>query len=154
MSWIVGLMILGFGLVMVEIFVPGGIVGIFGGLCMLAAVAVAYNEYQIEGALLTFVIGIVGLVICLVFEFKVLPKTPMGKRLFLDDTISGKSQSEQLFETFVGKEGTTATALSPTGYVLVDGKRLEAYSKSGFLERGDKIRVESFDQFKVTVSKI
>lgn len=154
MSLIVGLMVLGFGLVMVEIFVPGGIVGIFGGISMLAAVAIAYNEYDIEGALLTFIIGVVGLVGCLIFEFKVLPRTPMGKRLFLENTISGKSQTEAGFENYVGKEGTTATALAPSGYVLVEGKKLEAYSKSGFLERGEKVRVESFDQFKVTVSKI
>lgn len=154
MSVILGLMILGFVLIMVEIFIPGGVVGAIGGVCLLAGVVVAYQDFGAEGAIIAFLVGIVGLAVCLYTEFKILPKTPMGRRLFLGKTISGKSQPDVATEEMQGKEGSTLTALAPSGYVLVEGQKLEAYSRSGFLEKGDKVRVDSFDQFKVTVSKI
>jgi len=153
MSLIVGLMVLGFGLIMLEIFIPGGIVGVFGGLCMIAAVYFAYDGYGVEGAIVAFAIGLAGLGVCLWFEFKVLPKTPAGKRLFLQERVSGKSQHDVAEESMIGKEATTATALSPSGYVVLEGRKLEAFSKSGFLEKGESVTIDSFDQFKVTVSK-
>lgn len=154
MSVIVGLVILGFALIALEIVIPGGIVGIFGGISLLAAVAFAYDSYAVEGAIIVFGISLVGVVACLWFEFKVLPKTAAGKRFFLQDQVTGKSQSDVCESDFVGKQGTTATALSPSGYVLVGGRKLEAYSRSGFLDKGEAVRIDSFDQFKVTVSKL
>lgn len=154
MSWIVGLMVLGFAFIMLEIFIPGGIVGAIGGLALLAAIWVGYLEYGVEGAILCFLIGAVGLVACLYIEFKILPKSRAGKRLFLQNRISGKSQPDFGDSSIVGMEGRAVTTLSPSGYVLVDGRKFEAFSRSGFLDRGDKVRIESFDQFKVTVSKI
>ncbi|EDY82594.1 Nodulation efficiency protein D [Verrucomicrobiia bacterium DG1235] len=154
MSLIIGLMVLGLGLIMLEIFIPGGIVGIFGGLSLLGAIGVAYGDYGAEGAILVFAIGLVGLVGCLMFEFKVLPKTPAGRRLFLQNKIASKSQPDVGDDSMIGKEGKTATALSPSGYVIVEGKKLEAFSRSGFLEKGESVKVDSFDQFKVTVSKL
>lgn len=153
MSLIVGLMILGFGLIMLEIFIPGGVVGLLGGASLLGAIGLAYGEFGMEGALIAFAVAIVGLAICLYVEFKVLPKTRVGRRIFLNNSVSGKSQPDVGEATLVGKEGTTLTALSPSGQVLVEGRKLEAVSRSGFLEKGEHVRVDSLDQFKVTVSK-
>lgn len=154
MSLIVGLMILGFGLIMLEIFIPGGVVGLLGGASLLGSIVLSYSEFGMEGALIAFAVAIVGLAICLYVEFKVLPKTRVGRRIFLNNSVSGKSQPDVGETTLVGKEGTTLTALSPSGHVLVEGRKLEAVSRSGFLEKGEKVHVDSLDQFKVTVSKI
>lgn len=154
MSVIVGLMVLGFALIMLEIVIPGGIVGAIGGVSLLAAVYFAYEEFGLSGALAAFVIGAAGVVGSLVFEFKVLAKTPMGRRFFLENKIAAKSQPDVADDALLGKEGRALTALSPSGYVLVEGRKIEASSRSGFLEKGQKVRVESFDQFKITVSKV
>ncbi len=154
MSLIVGLMVLGVALIMIEIFVPGGIVGAIGGICLLVAVGMSFKLYGAEGAIIAFVVSCVVLVGFLIFEFKVLPKTSMGRRFFLTQRIAGTSQGAQAEQGAVGREGLAVTALSPSGYVLVDGQRLEAYSRSGFVDKGEKVRVDSIETFKVTVSKI
>lgn len=154
MSLMVGLMLLGFALIMVEIFIPGGVVGAVGGLCLLISIILAFNSFGMEGAIVAFLVALVGLGICLFVEFKILPKTPVGRRLFLQDRVEGKSQRDVADQSLVGKEGSSLTTLSPSGYVLVDGQRYEAYCRSGFLDKGEKVRVESFDQFKITVSKV
>lgn len=154
MSLIVGIMVLGLALVMLEIFIPGGVVGVLGGICLLAGVAFAFDAYGMEGAIIAFCVGLVGLVACLWFEFKILPKTAAGKRLFLNDVVGGTSQKDVGEESMLGKTASTVTALAPSGYVVFEGKRLEAVSRSGFLEKGERVRIESIDQFKITVSKI
>ncbi len=154
MSVIVGLVILGLALFMLEILIPGGIVGIFGGISMLAAVGIAYHNDGLEGAIVVFGIGLIGLVACLWFEFKILPKTAAGKKFFLQNQIQAKSQPDVGEEAMLGKQGTAATALSPSGYILVDGKKLDAISRSGFIEKGEAVKIVSYDQFKITVTKI
>lgn len=154
MSLVIALMVLGMGLIMLEIFIPGGVVGVVGGLCLLGAIGVAFNDFGLEGAIVTFGISLVALVACLWFEFKILPKTSAGKRFFLQDQVSGKSQDDVADDSMIGREASTATALSPSGYIVLDGRKLEATSRRGFIEKGEPVRIESFDQFKVTVSKI
>ena len=154
MSLVIGFIVLGLALIMIEIFVPGGIVGTIGGISLLGAVYLSYRSYGADGALITFLICGACVVACLFVEFKILPKTAVGRRLFLSHRVSGKSQQEQGDSTLLGQEGNALTALAPSGYVLVGGRKLEAHSCSGFLEKGEKVRVESIDQFKVTVSKL
>lgn len=154
MSLIAGLLVLGFALIALEIVIPGGIVGAFGGLSLLAGVVVAYQEFGASGALVAGGVGIVGVALSLYIEFKILPKTSLGRRFFLRQSVTAKSQPDVADDSLVGKRGQALTALSPTGYVLVEGRRIEAYSRSGFLPKGEKVEVVSFDAFKVTVSKI
>ena len=44
--------------------------------------------------------------------------------------------------------------LGPTGFVMVNGKKLEAFSKSGFIEKNTEVRVTGRDNFRILVSKI
>ena len=154
MSLIVGLMVLGVALIMIEIFVPGGVVGAMGGVCLIGAVWLSYREGGAEGAIIALAVALVCVSVCLVFEFKVLPKTAVGKRLFLSQRIAGTSHQSPGEASLVGSEGSAATALAPSGYVLVSGRKLEAVSRSGFIEKGDRVRVDAIDSFKVTVSKL
>ncbi|MDQ8204810.1 NfeD family protein [Pelagicoccus sp. SDUM812003] len=154
MSVIVGLLVLGFALIMLEIFIPGGIVGLFGGASLLFGIWLAYREFGVDGALIAFLVSVVGVVLCLFVEYKILPKTKVGKRLFLEDRVSGRSQPDVGQSELIGATGRAVTALAPSGQIVVDGRKLEACSRSGFLNKGQKVRIDSVDQFKVTVSKI
>ena len=44
--FVVGLLLLGF-----EVIVPGGILGVIGGLAMLGGCAIAFDEYGVLGGL-------------------------------------------------------------------------------------------------------
>jgi membrane-bound serine protease (ClpP class) len=41
----------------------------------------------------------------------------------------------------VGKEGVALSDLGPSGHILVENKKLQAVSKSGYLEKGSEIVV-------------
>jgi membrane protein implicated in regulation of membrane protease activity len=80
--------------------------------------------------------------------------TRFGKKLFVQST-SGSTTQPPVAEpaSIVGQTGETATTLSPTGYVLVSGKRYEAFSRDGLIPKGAPIRVTGLDSFRLIVTK-
>mgnify|MGYP000265337335 CR=1 FL=1 len=143
--FVVGVLLLGF-----EVFLPGGILGVIAGLAMLGGAALAFIDYGVGGGLLASAIAVVMVGGMLYFEFKILPKTAFGQRLFLRAAVDGVSTPERERD-YVGAAGTTLTAMGPTGYVEIDGKRLEAFSRSGFLEADVAIKVVGTDNFRLIV---
>jgi membrane protein implicated in regulation of membrane protease activity len=53
----------------------------------------------------------------------------------------------------VGREAVAQTVLAPSGYVVVDGKRYEAYSQTGHAIVGTRLRVVGLDNFRLIVTK-
>jgi membrane-bound serine protease (ClpP class) len=99
-------------------------------------------------------IGITILAAILVFyiQFKILPNTRAGKRFFLNKEISATSTAlGDEARDLIGKTATSVTVLSPSGYVTVDGKRLEAFSQSGHIAPGIELLVTDANHFQITV---
>lgn len=142
-----GLVLLGF-----EVIVPGAILGLAGGLCLLAGVALAFIDHGLAGGLIALgsALGLVGAL--LYFEFRILPRTRFGRRMFLRSEISGASQPPVAAqEEVVGADAVALTALAPTGLVEVRGKRYEARCDSGYAEAGTRLRVTRVETFQLVV---
>ncbi|GAB5562352.1 MAG: hypothetical protein SynsKO_39990 [Synoicihabitans sp.] len=146
--FVVGVLLLAF-----EVFLPGGILGVFAGLSLLAGTALAFVDYGMGGGLLALGAAIILVGAVLYFEFAILPKTAFGKRLFLKAAITGTASPDRERD-YVGEEGITLTALAPSGYIDVAGKRLEAFSRSGFLEAEQPVKVVGTDNFRLIVTSI
>jgi membrane-bound ClpP family serine protease len=136
-----------------EVFVPGAILGIFAAIALLIGVILAFVDYGSTGGWIAIAAAL-ALGVTLWFEFKILPKTALGKKLFLKAEISGASQAPLAErDTVVGQAGVADTTLAPTGYVTVAGKRYEAYSRSGLIAKGEALRVVELDNFRLIVQK-
>lgn len=153
MSIIISLFVLGSVLIFFEIFLPGGILGVAGGLAMMAGAVLAFMDYGTGGGIVAVFAGIGLLLASLIIEFKFLPKTKLGRRLFLSKADSGSSQPPIAQEDVVGRECSAETALAPTGVVLLDGKRYEAFSQGGFVEKGTTLTIKGMDNFRLIVTK-
>jgi len=153
MNTIILLLALGVVLFFFEIVVPGAILGTLGGLAMLGGVVVAFIEFGPTGGVATTLIAIAILAIVLYIELRILPNTRLGKRMFLHAAVDASSQPPVADVSIVGKTGEAATILAPSGFVVVEGRRLEAFSQSGYVEPGATVRVDAVDNFRVIVSK-
>ena len=154
MNLIVLLFALGIVLLAFEVIVPGAILGAFGLLSMLAGIVLAFADHGALGGLLALLIavGLVGVMVLI--EFVVLPKTAIGRRLFLHAAVEGSSQALPAeAAATVGSEGRTVTTLAPSGYVQIGERRYEASSQSGLLPEGTPIRVVGADNFRLIVVK-
>lgn len=154
MSAVVSLLVAGLVLLAFEVIVPGGILGVAGGLAMLGAVILAFVDFGLMGGLTTFGVALLLLAVMLYIEFGILPKTSLGKRMFLKSAVSGTSQpvlAQQ--EQIVGQAAEALTMLAPSGYVMVAGQRYEAFCRSGHVPKGTALRVVGVDNFRVIVTK-
>jgi len=148
------LFLLGTVLLVFEVFMPSSVLGILGGVAMLGGCIVAFMNYGVRGGGLAVLAGLAILGLALYAEFGLLPKTRIGKRFFLHEAIGEISQPPVAeAAAVVGKRCAAVTTLAPTGYVLLDGRRYEAFSQSGHIAKGTVLTVVAVDNFRLTVTK-
>ncbi|PTX96618.1 NfeD family protein [Opitutus sp. ER46] len=154
MNAVVLLFLVGIILLVFEVFTPGGILGILGGIAMVAGCVIAFQQFGATTGAVATGIAVLVLGIMLWAELVLLPKTRLGRKLFQDEAISARSQPEVANAVaIVGQQGEAATALAPSGYVVIAGRRYEAWSQTGFLPKGAAVRVIGLDNFRLIVTK-
>lgn len=154
MSIIVGLVILGLVFIFFEVIVAGVLLGILGGASIVAAAVIAFQNYGVMWGIMVFMGSVVLMIILLVFEFRWLPKTRVGKRMFLEKSVEAQSTEFLGTDELIGKKGETQTILAPSGRVIVEGKEYEGFSQDGLIKQGEVVRVVGRDNFRIIVKKL
>jgi membrane-bound ClpP family serine protease len=148
-------------LVFLEVFVPsGGIIGLTAGVTAIAGVVVFWRVspgWGVTSMLLMLVLA----PIALNFALRLMPHTPVGKRLILSETAesrqrrTAKDQEQAAQEqALVGATGSALTSLRPIGTVEIDGTRIEALAEGGVIEAGSRVRVTSVQGNQVRVRAV
>ncbi|MDF9828562.1 membrane-bound ClpP family serine protease [Ereboglobus sp. PH5-5] len=154
MTLIVTLFLIGLVCLCFEVITPGGILGAIGGIFMLIGCVLVWSTYGATAGLTAIVSVLILAGILVYIEIFVLPKTRIGRGIFNNAAITGASQPPPASEKdVVGRECVALTTLAPTGYVLLDGKRYEARSLSGYIEKDATLVVSSLDTFTLQVTK-
>ena len=146
------MLVIGFVLVVVEMYIPGfGAPGIIGILLLVLGV-VATNPSPLQALVLALIIVVL---LCIAFSICIrtvsrgkLSKTP----LVLNDVSTGEeSDASSDLSYFVGREGETHTALRPAGIAEFDGVKLNVVSDGDFINVGCRIRVERVEGNRIVV---
>ncbi len=148
--WITILVVVGSLLLVAEIFMPGMIMGILGGGCLLASVIWTFQLYglKIGAGLLLFEVLAVTIGLFVVMER--LPFSKFGRSMMLEETNQTPDQ-EDSFKKFVGQNGKAVSLCRPTGVALILGKRIDVISESGFIEEGRSLVVTRVEGSQVRV---
>jgi membrane-bound serine protease (ClpP class) len=148
------LIIAGLFLIGAEIFLPGGVIGFIGGLCLVAAIVVGFVAFGMQGGLLVALLIIILAGVCLVIWVKYFPKTRMGKSLTLsDDGKTFKSASPE-FMDLLNKEGVVVSTLRPAGIATIDGKRVDVVADGSWIESGKPIKVTRVEGVRILVREV
>ena len=154
MTTILLLFLLGTVLLVFEVFMASSVLGILGGTAMVGGCVVAFQDYGMRGGSLAVLAGVALLGGGLYVEFGVMPKTRFGRRFFLHAAIGETSQPPVAEAAAVmGKLCEAVTTLAPSGYVLLEGRRYEAFSQSGHVSKGTTLKVVAVDNFRLTVTQ-
>ena len=145
--------IIGIICVGMEIFLPGGVLGLIGGVLMIAAVYFAYKDHSVLGGVVT--LAALGIITFVVFKsaLKLAPKTSFGKALFLQDTQKGESVSDGDIEQFIGRDAVAFSNLRPAGIVKIEGKRYNAITQGSYIEKRSTVRVISGKNSQLVVEQ-
>lgn len=149
------LFIIGFILIVLELFVPGGIAGFIGLGSIILSILIA-GESMVQMAislLIAFIIAIIAMVILMKFFGK---KIRVISKLVLKDStnteqgyVSNKTRTELL-----NREGITMTPLRPSGTIMIDKERIDAVTEGGFINPGAKVMVVKVEGVRVIVREI
>lgn len=154
MNIVILLFLLGVLLLAGEVFMPGAVLGVLGALCMAAGCVLSFLQLGASGGLVATVVALILLGLTLYGELIWLPQTKFGKKLIVQSTIAATSQPPLATQdNVIGKTAEAVTPLVPTGYVLVEGQRYEAFSPAGHVGKGELLRVSGLDNFRLIVTK-
>ena len=153
MGLILFLFIVGIVLIVLEVLMPGAVLGVIGGISMFAGCALAFSRFGLGGGLIATLVALAILGVALYLEFYLIPRTRLGRQLFVHSSNTSTSQGPIASDAIIGREAVAATTLAPSGYVLVDGRRYEAFSQAGHIEQGEKLVVSGRDNFRLIVNK-
>jgi len=153
MSLIVVLFAAGVILLALEVIVPGAILGITGGVLMLIGVVVSFDQYGFGGGALASGAAMVAVAVTLYLEFVMLPKSRIAKTFSMTATVDGRSQPAIADRSVIGRTVTAVTMLAPSGVVELDGRRYEAFARTGHVAAGSQLSVVDVDNFRLIVSQ-
>lgn len=135
------LLILGLVFVFLEFYMPGAVMGIIGTVLLLTSIVAFAEASESLGATLLFVIGEIILLFFLIkYTLRYIPKAKPGRSIYLSDDQEGY-QASQYDKSAIGKHGFVISDLKPGGYILIEGKKQQAISQSGYIAEGSEVQV-------------
>ncbi len=152
------LLVLGLGLVILEMFIPsGGILGFLSASSIIAAIFVGFRQGPGTGIAI-LVVAMVGLPMVIVAALKIWPKTAMGRRVLLvagdgDESLPDDPRMERL-KSLIGQVARTKCQMLPAGAIVVDGRTIDAISEGMPIDAGELVRVIEVQANRVVVRRV
>ncbi|MFT5818364.1 MAG: membrane-bound serine protease (ClpP class) [Lentimonas sp.] len=150
LSVIIGLIVLGILLILVEIFfTPGFIIGLVGSAIVVVGLVNTYSEYGYVTGNITLigVLVLLGTVIVLAF------KNGIWNRFAIADVIVGKANNIDKLTINVGDVGETISAIRPAGSAIIGGQKMEVHTEGSLLLAKEAIVVTKILNNKIYVEK-
>lgn len=144
-------MVVGLLLIVLElVFLPGAIVGIAGGIMVIAGIVKAYAELGMVGGniFLTLSLLVFGITAYFCMKFRVWSK------FSLHDRLEAKVNEGILTGLQVGDVGKTITALRPGGRAEFNHVIYEVFSTGGYCEEGKTVKIINIENSKVIVEPV
>jgi membrane-bound ClpP family serine protease len=135
-----------------DVFLFSVILAVIGGAAMFVGVGLVYHQF---GALDAVVAGMIALGLLsgtVYLELVVLPRTRLGRGLIVHSTSGSNQPLPAVPGEVIGKTAEAMTTLAPSGYVLVDGRRFEAFCQTGHAPAGAMLQVVGLDNFRLIVT--
>jgi membrane-bound serine protease (ClpP class) len=151
---IIALVLAGFLLLFFEVFLPGGVIGALGGMLVMTGIVCGFIfQGPTWGATLLVVSGLLGLIGFWLW-IKLIPKTPLGRRLMLDHDARDWKSSDIAQQGLNGKQGVAHSTLRPAGTALIDGARVDVITRGEMIAAKTPIKVIAVEGNRVVVTTL
>lgn len=170
-NWEILIFIVGLVLLAIEIFaIPGfGVAGISGIILMVTGLTLSmidnigfdFTGVQLNGLAEAFFIVIIASFLSIIGSFY------LTRKLFGTSTIFGnlalmttQPQSEGYvssdgqYTEMLGQTGETYTILRPAGKVMINGKMFDAVAQTGYIDKGEAVRIVKYENAQLIVRKV
>ncbi|GAB1777847.1 MULTISPECIES: NfeD family protein [Priestia] len=149
------LFIAGIILLLLEIVVPGGVLGLLGlGAIILSFFMSTDNNVEMGISLVIAIVVALGGAFVMMKFFK--RKLTPFKKMVLNDSLnteSGYVSNQNRYE-LIGKQGKTTTPLRPSGTVLIDEEYVDVVTEGGYLDKDVLVNIIKVEGSRVVVRKL
>ena len=146
------LIVTGIVLMIAEIYLPGAVAGIFGGISLFAAVLYGFAHFGAANGVF-IAVGIAGLTCIIgILWLKYFPRTSMGRKITLEQDMSAATAANPELQQLIGKEGEASSELRPAGFAIFDKKRVDVVTQGEMIAKGERVRVVDVKGNRVVVA--
>jgi membrane-bound serine protease (ClpP class) len=151
MTTLLILLVIGAALLFVETLLPGGIAGVAGSLCLLAAIGFGYREFGQTGGTIVLAAVFSGWLVGVWAWLKYFPDSRFARPLISQSTVGelGGDQPDLLHAT-----GLAASQLRPSGVALINGQRLDVVTEGALIDKDTPIRVILVEGSRIVVREV
>ncbi len=153
MQTYIALVIAGTVLMALEIFLPGGIAGLAGGLLFLLAAWHAFVSFPGWTGMGLAIASIVAACAFVVLVVTVFPRTRVGKKLALPTDLKESRADDLSLASLAGAEGVADTTLRPAGFATFGDRRVDVVTRGDEIPAGTRVRVLEVEGNRVVVAK-
>ena len=148
---IIGLVLGGCFLLGIELFVPGGVIGVMGMVALVAGLAGVFAEYGAGvGIATTLAVAIVGIV---VFKLWItfFSQSRMGRKFMALTDTRGWIGYDPGLQALVGQNGVAHTQLRPCSIVVIADKRYDVVTRGELIAAKTKVTVVEVQGNRIVV---
>lgn len=151
----IALFIIGLILVVLELFVPGGILGVIGGIAIIASLFIA--GYDLTHMSVSILIALILAIITFVIFYRSVGfERGLFRKLILQDrttTEKGYITADERTD-LIGKEGISLTPLRPAGTIIVNDERLDVVTEGNYIEANKSVKIIYVEGMRIVVREI
>jgi membrane-bound serine protease (ClpP class) len=147
------IILIAFGLLLIvaEIFVPGGILGVVGILCLIAAAISGYFLFETATANIILLSTIVGLMVGALLFIRFFPTSRLASRFVANQVVGDLGhQTDEL----LGQRGVAETPLRPSGAARIGNKRVDVIAEGTFIPAKRTVEVIKVEGARVVVREV
>lgn len=147
------LVLIGLILITLEVlFLPGLIVGILGGLLILSAIIYSTITLGFQAGIIT----VIGSLLAAIGMFLIFKKLKVWNRFILqnEQKASIKDASNFAYNKLIGKRGIALTDLKPSGFIIIDDKKIDVQTSGEFIPKNSIVEIISVEGIKIVVKKV
>lgn len=146
------LFLIGVGLLIAELFVAGGIAGIFGVLAIIGSILLAGTNLAFMAVSILIAIAVAGIGMVIIMKFFGKKLHLLNKIILMDtmDTESGYVSNENRTD-LLNKTAVTLTPLRPSGVADLDGERIDVVSEGRYIDRDKEVLIVAVEGFRIVV---
>lgn len=142
-------------LILLELVLPGGIIGIFGFAAFLASFFLAAESFVQMGIslLIALTISILSMIVLVKVYDK---KMKFFKRLILTDSTNSESGyvSNKNRTELIGMIAVTLTDLRPSGTIVLNDERIDAVSEGAFIKKDSNVKIIKVEGARIVVRQV
>ena len=157
--WSILLLLIGLGLIFLEIFVPsGGVIACLSALAVLGSIIVAFLGGPVYGVTMLAVTSVL-VPSAVIAALRWWPHTPIGRLMLIprpnspDDVLPESEQYRGLKE-LIGKYGIARSPMLLSGVVRIDDRVYDAVSEGMPIDQGQRVKVVDVRTCRIVVRPV